>query len=189
MQATEQLGWLENWLGRAVGDALSCALAIDQPAGMSNAWLETLNGWGVTPQTDEQRRQTAAATRLVRGAPVDELYEVLELIVRRGRAYFDQIRCPDDSVGMRRHERLQRRLADVRDQAVAFYRKHVIPPPKSMFANAMAAAQDGNNQWAVREQPVILRCVGCGAPRMDDRHFECEFCGGHLGHTDWRQNN
>lgn len=176
----QRLAALESWLGRAVGDAIETALAVDEPVGTSQTWLQLLAQYDCTPMSVDERKRVAAATSVTRGAPIEELYDVLEKIAKQGSGELESIEYPDDNAAARQWSRLQVRIGDLRDTTVAAYRKRVVPK-KSMFAAAMAAAQRGTETVDRQEQAFILRCKNCAAPRLNPTKFECDYCGEHFG--------
>jgi len=176
----QRLHALESWLGRAVGDAIETALAVDEPVGTSQAWVRLVTRYECTPMPDDERKRVAAATDATRGAPIQDLYDVLERISKHGSTELESIEYPDDNAEARRWTRLQVRINDLRDTTVAAYRKRVVPK-KSMFAAARASAMKGTEKAERYEQAFILRCKNCAAPRLNPTSFECDYCGEHFG--------
>ena len=176
----QRLAALESWLGHAVGDAIETALAVEEPVGTSPAWLQLLARYDCTPMAVDERQRIATTTDVKPGAPIQELYDVLERIASQGEVEFKAIEYPDDNAAGRRWSRLQLRIGDLRDTTMAAYRKLVVPK-KSMFAAAMASAQRGTDTAERYEQASILRCKNCAAPRLNPTHFECDYCGEHFG--------
>ena len=179
-QAQQQLAWLESQLGRAVGDAFAAALAVEAPAGTSEAWQQILGIWGVPAISDEERHR-AAHTGMSHGAPADEVYAVLTRIGEWAGSHL-----PDsfdlEGATERRRDKLWWVIDRLRGEWLEKYKKQVMPAPTSMFAHAMASAQAGaGNASGPKVRTVILRCQNCGGPRMTESEFECEFCGHHLG--------
>lgn len=182
MSQHPELDRLEAWFGRSVGDVMAIALAVTEPAGSSPVWIEVLTYWGVRPISAEARAHAVRATGITRGAPIDELYDVLEALTGRSRGHLEGIDWPTEGPARFQWERLRTRIDDSRDRAIAWYRKEVLPARSGgMFANAMAAAQRSAPMPEQKAQPVMLRCHNCGAPRMDATGLDCEFCGHHLG--------
>jgi hypothetical protein len=180
MNATEQLDQLESWLGRAVGDAYAAALEVPEPAGMTPAWRAVLDNAGVSPAPDEDRRRAATATKMLRGAPVDELYEVLDKLKKDAGKRLEKIEFPDDNAGQRRWRRLQGVIDGMRDETVAAYRKQVMPKKTGgMFAAALASAKAKQGVAAAPQrtgEAFVMRCEKCGAPRLKNDDFVCEYC-------------
>jgi hypothetical protein len=169
---------LERWLGKSVGDAYAAALAIDAPAGSSPAWEAILAAHGAKSSSAEERQRVALATGMLRGAPADELYAVLQDIARDADARLKAISLPDDNTLELRWRRIQGVIGRVRDETLAAYRKQVIPK-RSMFGAAKAsaaAARGGPSATAVKSESFVMRCNQCGAPRLKNDVFVCEYC-------------
>lgn len=179
MNATGQLDQLESWLGRAVGDAYAAALEVPEPAGMTPAWREVLENAEVSPASEDERRRAATATKMLRGAPVDELFEVLDKLKKDAEKQLEKIELPDDNAGQRRWRRLQGVIDRMRDETVAAYRKQVMPKKTGgMFAAALASAKQKQGLAAPERtgEAFVMRCEKCGAPRLKNDDFVCEYC-------------
>jgi hypothetical protein len=117
---------------------------------------------------------------MLRGAPVDELFEVLDRLTKQADKKLNRIELTDDGPGERRWRRLQGVIGRLRDETVAAYRKQVMPKKKSgMFAAAMASAKAKQGQPVKQErkgEAFVMRCHQCGAPRLKGDDFVCEYC-------------
>jgi hypothetical protein len=173
---------LESWLGHSVGDAYATALEVAEPAGTSGAWKQLLEKYEVTPGDPEAARRAAAATGLLRGASVDELYAVLDKITKLAEKKLDRIEMPDDGPGERQWRRLQGVIGRLRDETVAAYRAKVMPKRTGgMFGAAKAAAMAKKGTAAAtaperKGEAFVMRCEKCGAPRLKNDDFVCEYC-------------
>lgn len=177
--AVSKLDELERFLGGAVGEALQAALSVEAAGGSSPAWEAVLQRFEVAPTPAEDRARAAASTGQKFGAAPDELFAVLTRVAEDGEQDLQAIPLPDDGPGERRWRRLQGLLSRLRDETVAAYRKRVMPK-KSMFAQALEAARPGQATPSARET-FVMRCSGCGAPRLDGKSFSCEYCGSPYG--------
>jgi hypothetical protein len=180
MLDTRQLDELEAWLGSSVGDAYAAAMEIDQPGGTSTAWKEVLDKYGVSQAEEENRQRAAAATGMKRGAPVNELYEVLDNLSKEAEKRLKRAEYPDDNASERRWNRLRGVIDRMRDETMAAYRKVVMPAKTGgMFGAAMAAAQAKKGQpvgFEQKSESFVMRCKKCGAPRLKSDDFVCEYC-------------
>ena len=177
LSAADRLRELEGWLGKQVGDALSASLEIETPAGSSAAWSTICSQFSVTETDAESRVREAAATGMLRGAPVDELYAVLSAIASEGERRLEAIDYGDDGPQQRRWERLRSLLGRIRDETIKAYRKRVFPKKKSMFGAAMASATGKKASSDERNTDAfVMRCQNCGAPRLSQADFNCEYC-------------
>lgn len=178
-QIAANLDQLEQWLGRAVGDAYAAALEVEQPAGASGDWLRLLDTYGVRPTAEDERPRIAAATGMLRGAPADELFEVLDKIQKDAAQRFDRIGLPDDDALDRRRDRIQGVIGRLRDETLNAYRKKIMPK-RSMFGAAMASARARQGQAAAsgarKSESFVMRCEKCGAPRLQNDVYVCEYC-------------
>jgi len=174
MTPPRNLEGLERWLGSAVGEAVQSALAIEQAGASSPEWAALLARFEVTPTPEADRLRAATATSQRFGASPDELYGVLTRLAKDGDEALQAIPLPDDGPGERRWRRLQGLLGRLREETVAAYRKRVMPK-RSMFSQALEAARPGGNAPQKRET-FVLRCAGCGAPRLKENVFTCEYC-------------
>ena len=182
---TQRLGVIEGWLGRAVGDAISLALAVPEPAGSTPEWAALVSAYGCRPSTDDERRQLVVVTGPTFGAPAGEVQRVLDAIAVLGITELKSLDHPDDNALARRYDRLARALDDLQRDALPHYRNRVVPR-RSMFGASIAAAraragEGGASPDVGNRQAFILRCTTCGGPRLDEALFECAFCGAHLG--------
>lgn len=189
MSDTEKkLGDLEQWLGRTVGNAYSAAGAIDEPCGSSAEWMEILTHFKVEPVAEEERKKSAKATDQTRGASPEELHLILTNVTKSAGKKLKKIEYPDFSALERRWDRLRSLIDRLLDETMQAYRKKVMPK-RGMFAHARAAAlksQGQQGQQAPQAGPkeaFVLRCDGCGAPRLDPDLFECEYCGNSFAKT------
>ncbi len=178
----QALGWLEVQLGRAVGDAFSAALAIEEPGSSSPAWDQLLGVWGVPPISAEERERLRVGASLTHGAPPDELYAVLTRI-----GQWATTRLPDaydcDGPDERRYNKLRSRIGDLHGEWLGRYKSIVMPAPTSMFAHALEAANRSGPNVTTAKRTIILRCQNCAGPRLTESEYECEFCGHHLGES------
>jgi len=186
----DQLDGLQQWLGSTVGAVLDTALAIESPNGHSSGWLGLLQSFNVNPMPEEERVKTASISPTTRGAPVQEVYEVAGTIARRGNDALEKINQmimdldfddPDEDAHERQYSRLRGLCDRLQKDSVAKYRS-VVMPRRSMFAAAKAAAaQQKTPVGKVPSSGFVLKCRNCGAPRLDDKGFACDFCGARLG--------
>ena len=176
---------LEGWLGRAVGDAISIALAVPEPAGTSAEWAALLVAYGCQPTSPEERRQLVIVSGCQFGAPASEVQDVLDAIAALGRPELARLGHPDDSALGRRYDRLVRAMDELQQDVFPHYRNRVAPR-RSMFGASIAAARaradgQGSPVTTGNRQAFILRCHTCGGPRLDEAVFECAYCGAHFG--------
>jgi hypothetical protein len=178
--STENLDQLEAWLGTSVGDAYTTALKIAEPSGSSPAWEEILKAQDVQPSPPGERARAAAATGQLRGAPPDELFEVLDAIAKKADKKLNRVDYPDDGASERRWRRLQGVIGRLRDETLAAYRKQVMPKKKGgMFGAALASAKAKQGKPVAPErksESFVMRCEKCGAPRLKNDDFVCEYC-------------
>jgi hypothetical protein len=178
---SDRLATLSSWLGTVVGEAYSAALAIDQPCGTSPEWLALLARYRIAAVDSDGRQRAALASRVLRGAPADELYAVLVAIAAAGRTALGDWNFESPEIE-RSHERLRRKLDGLANETIAHYRRTVMPAP-SMFAGALAsvAARGGGKADTRKSQPHILRCRRCGGPRLTTTDLTCVYCDATFG--------
>lgn len=174
-----KLDSLQSWLGKEVGEAFVAAMEIGVPCGSSARWQGILQGAGVSPSPADQNERAAKSSGQLRGAPPDEFYEVLGKIVSRAEERIRLI-SPEEASQERRWERLRGVIGRLREETIAAYRKRVMPKRQGgMFGAAMAAAKAkaGTPVAAARQgEAFVMRCDTCGAPRLKDDVFVCEYC-------------
>lgn len=184
MSTAAELEVLERWLGTAVGEALEAALGVEAPNGTTPAWQAILTRWGVSPTADEVRERLARTTGMRFGAPVGELHDVLTAVAEQAEPRLRAIDWPlDDALQHRRAERLQRTIGELRESTLALYRQRVLPK-RGMFAQARAAAGHGPVGKGPAREAFVLRCSGCGAPRVREDHLRCDYCDSPFGGED-----
>lgn len=172
---------LEKWLGRNTGNALNTALSIEEPGGSSPAWVDLLAHFKVMPVSQEERIKTAKITGMQRGASPEELTELLTAITRSMKSKIKKLPWPDDNALSLRIDRLRALTDRILEENMAAYRK-IVFPKKGMFAHAKEAADKSRNEpgWKVSSEAFVNCCRGCGAPRINPSHLECEYCGEHF---------
>ncbi len=166
---------LERWLGRAVGDVLTAALAVEQPGGDSPAWDQMMVGLEVARTEAKYRMIAASSTGQTHGAAADEVDKALEIIADRAKASLDHIDPPLSGPVGRHGQQLGLMITNIRGQVVAKYRGIVVPA-RGMFAAALASAANSQTSMPTAKARVLL-CQNCGGPRLDDANFVCQFCG------------
>jgi hypothetical protein len=175
-QLKQRLDAVQAWLARSHGAILSTALAIEQPAGMSPEWKATLDAFGITPESDEERAGIVRMSTMTRGAPLVEVQRVLEVLARNGEATIDEIDWPDDAAESAQYNRLRTRVVNMVEDSMAAYRAKVMAT-RSMLAMAQASMkQPAQASQAQGPMTVILICRNCGAPRLTDGQFVCDYC-------------
>ncbi|MBK8480961.1 MAG: hypothetical protein IPL40_07270 [Proteobacteria bacterium] len=180
-EVQEQAAALEQWLGTAVGEALQAALAVEEANGSAPAWQAVLARWSVAPLGEAERARLAQATGMRFGAPVGELHDVLKEIAAAAEPRLRAIDWPlDDAPLHRRAERLQRVVGELRESTLALYRQRVLPK-RGMFAQAFAAAAKGPVGKGPPREALVMRCAACGAPRVREDHFRCDYCDSPFG--------
>ena len=80
---------LEQRLGEQVASVLSAARAC--PPGGNFAWDRFLGGYGVTPESADDRLRTVAEAKLGGGASPVEVHRVLDVIALRARGELDAL--------------------------------------------------------------------------------------------------
>lgn len=172
----EELQALHGWFSESIRDIFDTAYAIEEPAGDSEAWRKLCEQNGVTAATDDDRRQIRAGQRPLRGAPVMEMVPIVAEVCRQGRVSLRRIdvwEAPQTTKTL--HEQL-RTLFDRTDaELIGAYKKAVLPKAGGMFAHVTASPSAGRTYD--RAAAVALRCMHCGAPRLNDKDFTCAFCG------------
>ena len=137
-------------LGHALDRAGGLALDVEPAGGLLPPWAQVLSELGLSPMAEEARFAAAQANRQTKGAPLPEV-----------EAVFQRLCGPE--------------RAELCAEAVARYRELCTARPKKMFSHAMAAAkQHRYDEYA--PGAYVLRCPGCGAPRLK-AVLHCDFCG------------
>jgi hypothetical protein len=186
----ENLDGLQQWLGATVGSVLQTALAVDAPNGTSAEWQAILKAFEVAAMPEDERARVRAISPTTRGVPVQEVYDVLFVVVKRAGVALENIRImmldmdiddPESDAQERQFDRL-RSLADrLLGDTMTKY-KSVVMPKRSMFALAReAAARKQEPMGKVQSSAFVLTCRYCGAPRINDKELVCDFCGTRLG--------
>jgi len=172
-QRLEELG---DWFARSIRTVFETAYAIEEPAGVSDAWRAVCEQHGVTPIDDEERQQVRAAQRPLRGAPVMEMVPIVSEICRQGRVALNRIDVWEEGQEAKTlHERLGNLFGRTDRELVGAYKKAVLPKPGGMFANVLAS-HDPSKKTKGGASAHSLRCKTCGAPRLNDEDFTCAFC-------------
>ena len=179
---SSKLDHFEHWLGGSVGEVLEEALAIPEPAGTSPRWIELLARFGVSSVPDEDRKRAVASTGQTFGASADEVYRVLTNLVEAGEKRLWDLDDGLDPAESRRWQSLRSLMGRIRNETVNAFRQRVIPK-RGMFAQAMSAAGSSQKPNSAKRETFVLRCKNCGAPRISENHFTCEYCGQSLGAT------
>ncbi|MCD4707821.1 MAG: hypothetical protein K8S62_08785 [Candidatus Sabulitectum sp.] len=174
-----KLDELERFLGSSVSDALDAALQVEIPCGESPAWLELLDVFRQEQTAEDSRQRAAASTGQLFGAPPDELNMVLTEIAGSAKERLNKLEWKDDGQNSGRVQRIFNVIDCIPRETLILYRKRVMPQRRSMFAGAMASAQ----QSVRKPEPAnstsktfIMRCGKCGAPRLKKDNFTCEYC-------------
>ena len=181
----ERLNHLQGWLGTTVGNILDTALSIDVPAGTSPEWVSILKDFDVQPMPEEERQKILVIQPMKRGAPAQEVHEVMDKVVRSATEEHERLdklllemdfSDPQHDEQDKQFQRLRNLLYRLRDETLTKYRA-IIMPKVSMFARAKAAAaQQKAPMGKMAESGFVMRCGNCGAPRINDKNFVCEFC-------------
>jgi hypothetical protein len=186
----ENLDGLQQWLGSTVGSVLHTALAVEEPSGTSAEWQSILKAFEVPAMPGDERARVRTISPTQRGVPVQEVYDVLVVVVKRAGAALENLRImmldmdiddPESDAQERQFDRL-RSLADrlVNDTMNKY--KSVVMPKRSMFALAKAAAAKKDAPMGkVQSTAFVLTCRYCGAPRINDKELVCDFCDTKLG--------
>ena len=172
---------LRRRFGEEVARAFDAACAVEEPAGSSAAWLEVCARWGIAAIDDGERAQVKAALSPLFGAPIPELHAVAAAIAKEIRVEARKISTFDVPRDVEAaHERLLAACSSLADDLVSAYRALVLPKRRGMFANVMK--HHDPSAKSAYESPMAhsMRCRTCGAPRMGEQGFTCEFCGGHM---------
>ncbi len=174
----QALNLLHQQLREQVTRIFTTAYAIEQGAGLSPAWVQLCQEYGVTPLDDQQRRETWAALRPLRGAAVAEFKDTVAAAVasiRKPLRKLERNLLPEPV--QRSAESLAKLLERTEHELVTAYRGAVLPKSGGMFANVFAAnRQTGPAQGEAQ----ALTCLQCGAPRLNTRDFNCAYCGQHI---------
>jgi len=185
----ENLNGLQQWLGSTVGRVLDTALAIEPPNGTSPEWQAVLQTFEVPLATDEQKAKAQAIAPSVRGAPVQEVLEVMMKILERAKDSMEGIRLamlkldfdtPGHDAMERHHDRLRLLIDRLQKDAMNKY-KSVVAPRRSMFDQAKAAAAHQKPMYKMQTTAFVARCQNCDGPRLSDKELVCDFCGARLG--------
>lgn len=186
----DNLDGLQQWLGATVGSVLNTALAIEAPNGASAEWHAILKTFEVPPMPEDERARVQTISPTERGAPVQEIYDVLVVVVKRAEAALENINGmildmdiddPDSDAQERHFERLRSLVDRLVNDTMSKY-KSVVMPKRSMFALAKAAAAKKQAPMGkVQSSAFVLTCRYCGAPRINDKELVCDFCDARLG--------
>lgn len=174
-----KLDELERFLGSSVSDALDAALQVENPCGESPAWLELLDTFMQEQTAEDSRQRAAASTGQLFGAPPDELNMVLTEIAGNAKERLNKLDWKDDGQNSGRVQRIFNVIDRVPRETLTLYRKRVMPQRRSMFAGAMASAQQSAQKPGPAKaggRTFIMRCGKCGAPRLKEDNFTCEYC-------------
>jgi len=160
-------------LGRKVSDILESALACEPAGGTSPQWLYTLNGLQVEPLDQSVRYDEAKKAGQEKGAPVCEVEKCLQTLI-------DNLKLQAPVVVEELTPFLERIVPRHREQYLAL--ASISPKPKAgpsggMFAFALATAEKKSKEQEYQGSTYVLRCPGCGGPRMSDADLSCEYCG------------
>ena len=165
---------LEHWLQGAVGELWESAWGVEEPAGTNPRWEATRARWSVEAIDETERTQIRSAQRPTRGAPAMEVHRVALAIVREGRRRvkpLDPWEAP--ATARARHARLLRAFDRLERDLSSAWRTAVVPAPTGMFGNVFASLGQPTAQSA---QSTVVRCPGCGAPRLVPADAHCAFC-------------
>ncbi len=172
MQPVDPWQQYRQELGRQVSYVLETALACEPAGGGSQPWWDTLARLGVTPLGDPQRFDTARAAGQTKGAPVEEVRQCLAAMVaqvRQSSPAADQVLGGLLGQLEQRHTEQYRELATVQPYA---------PGGGGMFGFAMATAEKKAAEEQFKGGSYVLRCPGCGGPRLRESDLVCEYCAG-----------
>jgi len=174
----QQIVDLEMWLGKKIGIAYKTAIAINEPGGNSEEWINLIAYYKLKEITKEERTKSVLATGLKRGAPVSEVYEVFNSIVKSASNKFKKIKRPMDDNDEIKWEKLRDLIDRIHGDTLKSYKKLVVPK-RSMFSFAKEAAENSEGVKSFNnDEGFVMCCSGCGAPRLKTTDFECDFCGG-----------
>ena len=159
---------LVGQLTTELADIFEVALAVEPPGGLSHAWRQVLDRYGVLPLGEARRYGLAAEAKYARGAPIAEV----EACVRAAFARF--IAGAIDRGAAR--EPLDEVAAALWRDAEPRYHGYATYRPRGMFVHAIATAHARRGQWERPPGGYVVRCAGCGGPRLDET-LACQFCG------------
>lgn len=174
-----KLDELERFLGSSVSDALDAALQVEDACGASPAWLKLLDAFRQKQTAEDSRQRAAASTGQLFGAPPDELNMVLTEIAGSAKERLNKLDWKDDGQNSGRVQRILNVIDRAPRETLTAYRKRVMPQRRSMFAGAVASAQQSARKSGPANTAVktfIMRCSKCGAPRLKEDNFTCEYC-------------
>jgi rubrerythrin len=170
---------LRSWLSHSAAAIFREALAIDEPAGSSPAWQQACQFHGVAVLTQQEREEIRRHQQPLRGAPVMELAQMLTSLVRQARGSLHAVPQDGSPAAESALDQLRILLDRMEREAVEAYKRAVLPKRQGMFGNVLAHHKEGAAP-AFAPTTHILSCRTCGAPRLNDRDFNCPFCGNHM---------
>ncbi len=180
--ALAHLESLRQWLSHSLAAIFREAIAIEQPAGSSPTWLQACQFHGVPPLSDAERDEVRRAQSPLRGAPVMELSQMVTSVVRQAHQSLRAVVRDDSPAVESALEKLKMLLDRTEREAVDAYKRAVLPKRQGMFANVLAH-HDAGASTAFSGGAHTLLCGTCGAPRLNDRDFNCPFCGNHMANV------
>jgi len=165
-------------LGQQLGAILDTALDVEPAGGLSDEWSAQLRRLGVAALDEEVRYDAAQAAAQVKGAPIAEVATCLQAAV--GGA-FQALAALAAGVGLRADQvrQLGATLKAMAEAAERQYRAEAPARKTGMFAPARAAAQKHSWDSFGKGQGYVLKCGGCGAPRIN-ADLTCAFCGSRI---------
>jgi hypothetical protein len=170
----ERLQLFSQTLALQVAEVIDAGLAVEPLGGTSAAWQQLCARHRVAPLDEETRYAVARSDGLYRGAPLAELRGCLDGIVRTLGEALGALGGIDAETRERLHSLLER----LAPEALQQYRQIASEKPRGMFAHALATAR--KHQYSdLKGTSYVLRCEGCGGPRL--RAFRCSFCGRDFG--------
>ena len=169
---------LESWLADQTKAILEAAASVPKPGGDDARWTDWRERFGVAAADPEVRARVLRANGQLRGAMIDEVQGVLEVLTRQVLAGLDSLgEMPD---------RYDARVGQIRalaernvGEALGTYRQSVFAR-RGMFAGARRAGAKPPIAGVPVQESLVQTCSFCGAPRTGTL-LVCQFCGRRLG--------